>query len=129
MRPAYGGQARTSADPPALPMSPDLVTDIASVSKTMTAMAMLQLLAKDGLPINTKISPYIYSDWTQGANISQLTFQELLTHSSGFGQLPAMPAATTSPTPPSRPSSPAVSPLPTSASRNMATATSRSCVS
>ena len=87
MRPVYGGQARTSADPPALPMTPDLVTDIASVSKPMTAVAVLQLLAKDGLPITTKISSYIYSDWTQGANIDQLTFKELLNHSSGFGQL------------------------------------------
>ena len=88
MRPVYGGQARTGINPPALPMTPDLVTDIASVSKTMTATAILQLLAKDGLPITTKISSYIYPDWTQGQNISQLTFQELLTHSSGFGQLP-----------------------------------------
>ena len=84
----YGGQARTNANPPALPMTPDLVTDIASVSKTMTATAILQLLAKDGLPITAKISPYVYPDWTQGANINQLTFQELLAHTSGFGQLP-----------------------------------------
>jgi len=68
-------------------MSPDLVTDIASVSKTMTAIAILQLLAKNGLTIDTKISPYIYSDWTQGAYVNQLTL-ELLTHTSGFGQLP-----------------------------------------
>ena len=87
MRPVYGGQARTSANPPALPMTPDLVTDIASVSKTMTAVGVLQLLAKNGLPTTTKISSYIYSDWTKGANIDQLTFKELLTHSSGFGQL------------------------------------------
>jgi hypothetical protein len=88
MRPVYGGQARTSTNAPALPMTPDLVTDIASVSKTMTATAILQLLAKDGLPISTKISSYIYPDWTQGLNINQLTFQELLTHSSGFAQVP-----------------------------------------
>jgi Beta-lactamase len=88
MRPIYGGQARTSTNAPSLPMTPDLVTDIASVSKTMTATAILQLLAKDGLPISTKISSYIYPDWAQGANIDKLTFQELLTHSSGFAQVP-----------------------------------------
>jgi len=88
MRPGYGGQARTSSNPPALAMAPDLVTNIASVSKTMTATAILQLLAKKGLTIDTKISPYIYSDWTQGPNINQITFKDLLTHSSGFGQLP-----------------------------------------
>jgi len=85
---AYGGLARTSTDAPRLSMTPDLVTDIASVSKTMTATAILQLLTKDGLTIDTKISPYLYSDWKQGTNIDQLTFKELLTHSTGFGQLP-----------------------------------------
>jgi Beta-lactamase len=87
MRPGYGGLARTNSNPPSLAMAPDLVTDIASVSKTMTAVAVLQLLAKKGLTIDTKISPYIYSDWKQGGNINLLTFKELLTHSSGFGQL------------------------------------------
>jgi hypothetical protein len=84
--PAVGGQARTSSDPPATAMSPDLPMNIASVSKTLTAVAVLQLLAKDGLTIDTNISPYIYSDWTQGPNVNQLTFKELLTHTSGFGQ-------------------------------------------
>jgi CubicO group peptidase (beta-lactamase class C family) len=88
MRPGYGGLARTASDPPSTPMAPDLSTDIASVSKTMTATGILQLLANAGLTIDTKISPYIYPDWPQGQNINQLTFKELLTHSSGFGQLP-----------------------------------------
>ena len=88
MRPGFGGLARTSTNPPSTPMTPDLVTDIASVSKTMTATAILQLLAKDGLTIETKISKYIYSDWHQGANIDKITFKELLTHSAGFSQLP-----------------------------------------
>lgn len=87
VRPGYGGQARTNANPPALPMAPDLVTNIASVSKTMTAVAVVQLLSRAGLTVDTKISSYIYSDWKQGTNIGQLTFKHLLTHSSGFGQL------------------------------------------
>ncbi|HEY6349433.1 MAG TPA: serine hydrolase domain-containing protein [Candidatus Angelobacter sp.] len=87
MRPASGGQARTNSNPPNRAMSSDLVTNIASVSKTMTAIAILQLLAKNGLTIDTKISSYIYSDWSQGSNINQLTFKHLLTHTSGFGQL------------------------------------------
>jgi CubicO group peptidase (beta-lactamase class C family) len=66
LRPMSGGLARTSANPPSTPMAPSLVTDIASVSKTMTATGILQLLANDGLTIDTKISPYIYSDWKQG---------------------------------------------------------------
>lgn len=86
--PVFGGQARTSTDPPSLPMAPDLVTNIASVSKTMTATAILQLLDANGIDIHTKISAYIYPDWSQGPNIPQLTFENLLTHTSGFGQLP-----------------------------------------
>ena len=53
----------------------------------MTATAILQLLGKAGLTVDTKVSPYVYPDWTQGPNVNQLTFKELLTHTSGFGQL------------------------------------------
>jgi hypothetical protein len=88
LRPWWGGTARTATDPPALAMSPDLVTNIASVSKTITAVAILQLLHKRGITIDATISPYLYSDWSKGPNIGQITFRELLTHTSGFGQLP-----------------------------------------
>jgi len=83
--PRYGGLARTATDG-SLGMAPDLVTDIASVSKTMTATGVLQLLAKDGLSPDTPISKYIYGDWAQGPNINQLTFRNLLTHTSGLAQ-------------------------------------------
>jgi hypothetical protein len=88
MAPIFGGLARTDVNPPSLPMAPDLVTNIASVSKTMTTTAILQLLTTNGIDIHTKISPYMYPDWPQGQNIAQLTFEHLLTHTSGFGQLP-----------------------------------------
>lgn len=87
LRPAFGGQARTAADPPATPMAPDLVTNVASVSKTMTAIGIIQLLTKNKLSIDSKIAPYLYSDWKEGPNINQLTFKELLTHTSGLGQV------------------------------------------
>ena len=86
LAPRYGGKARTSTNPPSLSMAPDLVTNIASVSKTMTAIGILQLLAKDKLTIDTPISQYIYADWKQGPNINQLTFKHLLTHTSGLAQ-------------------------------------------
>jgi len=88
VRPGYGGLARTNTNPPSLAMMPDLLTNIASVSKTMTATGILQILAKDGLTIGTKIAPYLYPDWKQGQNINQLTFGELLTHATGFAQIP-----------------------------------------
>ncbi len=86
--PVYGGLGREATDPPLTLMSPDLVTNIASVSKTITAIAILQLLEKDGLTIHQKISKYIYPDWVQDPSVSKITFRELLTHTSGFGQTP-----------------------------------------
>jgi CubicO group peptidase (beta-lactamase class C family) len=85
VRPGYGGQARTATDG-ALGMMPHLVTNIASVSKTITAVAIIKMLASKGLTVDTKISPYIYSEWSKGQNIGQLTFRNLLTHTSGLAQ-------------------------------------------
>jgi hypothetical protein len=85
LAPKYGGLARTATDT-SLAMEPDLVTNLASVSKTLTAIGILQLLAANGLNPDTPISPYIYSDWAQGPNINLLTFRHLLTHTSGFMQ-------------------------------------------
>jgi Beta-lactamase len=85
--PVYGGQARTGSDAPSAAMSPDLPTNIASVSKTITAIAVLQLLATNGLTVDSPISPNLYSDWTQGPGVDRITFRELLTHTSGFGQV------------------------------------------
>src|SRR5215471_9244904 len=50
--PAFGGQARTSADSFPIAMLPDLVTNVASVSKTLTTVAVLQSLSKHGLTID-----------------------------------------------------------------------------
>lgn len=85
VRPGYGGQARTATDG-AVGMMPHLVTNIASISKTITAVAIIKMLASKGLTVDTKISPYIYSQWSQGQNIGQLTFRNLLTHTSGLAQ-------------------------------------------
>jgi len=82
-----GGVARTLLNPPQTAMAPNLVMNIASVSKTLMAIGILKALAADGLTVDTKISPYIYRDWAQGQNISKLTFRHLLRHTSGFGQV------------------------------------------
>jgi hypothetical protein len=93
--PVYAGVARTASDPPATPMSPDEMTNIASVSKILTAVAILQLLTANGVAINTPIANYIYKDWVLGPNITQITFEELLNHTSGLGQLSACDDALT----------------------------------
>jgi Beta-lactamase len=92
--PISAGQARIAPDPNPLAMSPDLQMNIASISKTLTAIAIMQLLAKDapaGMTVadmvNTKIKDYVYTDWPLGKNVEDVTFAELLNHTSGFAQL------------------------------------------
>jgi beta-lactamase family protein len=85
--PAAAGQARIAPDTNSQAMSPDLPINIESVSKTLTAIAVLQLLrplAPD-VTVDTPIAKYLYSDWTLGPYVSKITFRELLTHTSGFG--------------------------------------------
>jgi len=78
------GQARTSTDAPSRKMASDAPINIASVTKTLTAIAVLQSLAKHNKTVNDKISPYLPADWTKGSNIDTITFRDLLTHSAGF---------------------------------------------
>ncbi len=56
----------------------------ASISKTITAIAALQLLSENGLSINTKITGFLPPTWDPGANVKTLSFKNLLQHRSGF---------------------------------------------
>ncbi len=78
------GVARTPADAPSLAMDTDIRTDVASLSKVLTTIAVLQSLKAHNLTINSTISPYLPPDWVQGPNIDTITFGDLLTHSAGF---------------------------------------------
>jgi hypothetical protein len=60
---AHDGWGRTSADPPTAGMTTVLTGNIASVTKTLTTIAVLQLLASKELTIDSKMSPYLYGDW------------------------------------------------------------------
>jgi Beta-lactamase len=83
--PAVAGQARIAPDINPQAMSPNLWLNIESVSKTLTTVAVLQLLHADQLTIDTPINNYIYSNWKLGNLVSLMTFRQLLTHTSGFG--------------------------------------------
>jgi CubicO group peptidase (beta-lactamase class C family) len=78
------GQARTAVDPPALAMGADMAVNTASVGKMFTTIAVLQVLARRGLSVDTRIGPYLPADWVKGAGIDTVTFRELLTHRAGF---------------------------------------------
>lgn len=63
--------------------------NIASVSKNLTAIAVLQLLAKNKMSIEHKIAPYLPKGWKRGPgfrNKDSLTFRQLLPHTSGINQ-------------------------------------------
>jgi hypothetical protein len=81
---AFGGQARTVNDPPNAAMLPGYPSNVASVSKVLTTVGVLQSLATHNLTIDDKISPYLWSDWQKGSNIDTITFRDLLTHKAGF---------------------------------------------
>jgi len=78
------GKARTSSDAPQLGMTLDLRSNAASVSKTMTAVAALKLLAAKNVSVGSAIGPYLPSSWQLGQGVGQITFAELLTHTSGI---------------------------------------------
>src|SRR5712691_10634145 len=78
------GQAHTDADPPAVALSPDDRMNIASVSKTLTAVAALKLLAAKHVSVDTPISSFLPKSWTLGPDVQTITFRELLTHTSGI---------------------------------------------
>ena len=87
-RAGAGGFARLPDDGNK-PMSSWTRQNVASVTKTITAIAVLQLLEKNGLTLATHIAPYLPADWPRGygfQNGNSLTFKQLLTHKSGLNQ-------------------------------------------
>ncbi|GAB2559387.1 hypothetical protein GCM10027190_06480 [Spirosoma areae] len=62
----------------------DTKMHIASMSKTISAIAFTQLAAQKGLRTTDKIAPYLPPSWAKGENINQLTFRDLFNHRSGI---------------------------------------------
>jgi len=62
----------------------DTPMHLASVSKLITAMALVRLLDRKGISYDTPVNSYLPSYWTRGNNISKVTFRHLLTHKSGL---------------------------------------------
>jgi len=91
MMPITGGLAQTSTDSPpsGVPMAADLPMNVASVSKIVTTIGVLQSLASISKTLDDPIFPYLYSDWqtNAGQNINTITFKQLLTHTAGIRPL------------------------------------------
>ncbi|WP_128546659.1 serine hydrolase domain-containing protein [Larkinella soli] len=79
-----GLKSRLSEPEGERPFTLDTKMHVASMSKTLTAMAFLHLAAEKGLKTTDKIAPYLPPSWIRGENIDQITFRDLMTHRSGL---------------------------------------------
>ncbi len=82
------GKARTGRDGD-LNMSRSTRLNVMSVTKTTTAVAILQLLDELNLSVDSKIEQWLPKEWTKGLGMwgsKGLSFRHLLTHTSGLGQ-------------------------------------------
>jgi CubicO group peptidase (beta-lactamase class C family) len=74
--------------------TPDTVTTIASVAKTITGTAIMQLFQNQGQSVDSTIYPFLPAEWRNAldapqraaakASVQTITFRELLTHTSGI---------------------------------------------
>ena len=78
------GYARTAPDAPSVVFGPATALNDASVSKTVTAVAALTLLAQKHISVDAPMYPYLPKSWPLGPNITTITFRQLLNHTSGI---------------------------------------------
>jgi hypothetical protein len=64
--------------------TPDVRMHVASLSKQVTAIAMTKVLDNHGIAYDANIIEYLPQYWTKGPNVDQITFAQLMTHTSGL---------------------------------------------
>ncbi|GAB3173202.1 serine hydrolase domain-containing protein [Telluribacter humicola] len=79
-----GFQSRSVESAGAIPFTVDTKMHVASMTKTLTAMAFLKLATEKGIKPTDYIIDYLPSAWHRGTNIDKITFHDLLTHRSGI---------------------------------------------
>jgi CubicO group peptidase (beta-lactamase class C family) len=84
VRRGAGGTARVLSNGKKVPFTPKTMSQAASTSKTLSAVLLMKVLLERGIAVDAKIGPYLPSCWTQGPGVSQLTFRDLLAHTTGF---------------------------------------------
>lgn len=77
------GKMRNTADGPRN-MTVNSKINLASVSKFITAIGVMQLLERRNMDPSAKIGPWLPASWSQGTGVSSISFSELLTHNSGL---------------------------------------------
>ncbi|MBC7933789.1 MAG: beta-lactamase family protein [Rhizobacter sp.] len=78
------GNARKSTAGGNTPWNTQQEINVASVTKTLTAVAVLQLMTKNDLEPGDKIGDWLPTYFNATATIKNLSFEELMTHSSGI---------------------------------------------
>ena len=72
---------------PARPVDPDTVFRIASISKTMTAIGIMQLRDRGLFDLDDPVNKYLTTITVEPPSGGPVTFRHLLTHTSGIGEL------------------------------------------
>src|SRR5215213_110919 len=67
-----------------VPWASHVPMHVASVSKLITAMAMTKLLYSRNISPDARIAPWLPKYWQKGPGVDQITFRQLLTHTSGL---------------------------------------------
>ncbi|RAW00415.1 GEVED domain-containing protein [Pseudochryseolinea flava] len=81
------GVARTAQDNNGIqaPYKVTTLQEIASVSKMITAVALLRVLEKSAtVNVNSAIGPYLPKGWKVSPSFAALTFRQLLSHKTGL---------------------------------------------
>ncbi|MDN5768096.1 MAG: serine hydrolase, partial [Humibacillus sp.] len=78
------GLARSHADEPARPFLPSTKIGVASVSKMVTALAAIRVLAEHQVSLDSGIGQYLPKDWDLDSHVASITFRQLLSHHSGI---------------------------------------------
>jgi CubicO group peptidase (beta-lactamase class C family) len=81
-----GGFSRMAVDLPETPATLEDRLNIASMSKTLTAAAVLSTLQAKNLSPDALVAPFLPPDWTLHAEVKKLTFRDFLTHRTGFNE-------------------------------------------
>jgi CubicO group peptidase (beta-lactamase class C family) len=80
-----GGEARRKSDPLPRPMGPDEIFNMASISKSISAAALLKLLfERTDVSLDSPILGFLPDHWQVHASMVGITFRQILSHSSGI---------------------------------------------
>ncbi len=79
-----GGRARAAIDAPMREWTANDRISVASVSKSITAAAVLRLAAQRGISLDTAAWTLLPTDWFYSPSFKTITVRELLAHTSGI---------------------------------------------